>query len=243
MSARVRTRRLAAHALAALAGLSASPALAQTDQSGRAPARADERALRADPAMEARRVLQVLGRCLVWRDRARSRDFAAFIPGTPRSDEAVRPLRETTCMADSELRSPRVLLWGAVNAALYEQDFARRPIVALTGVQIEADQPPGAEFTGPDWQRFFATHRYANCVTRLNPAAVRGFVLSAVGSAEEDTAVAALGPDLGACLASGEVRFTRDILRAYLSGALYQLTLRASATGASVAANEKRAGQ
>lgn len=224
--------RLGGGALTAALALSAMPAFAQVDFRNRDMARPDEQALEREPVTEARRVMQIFGRCLAGRFPRQSREFAAMLPGNRETSRAASRLAYPDCFDGYQMRLNPIALWGSISAALYQRDFGDRPPVSLAAVQLDTDRPPTPEQVAGGWVRLLALHRYTNCVARHDPQGVRTLILGPVGGAEENAAIAALQPALSACLASGEVRFNRDTLRAYLSGALYQLTLRASMAGA-----------
>ncbi|MBC7985058.1 MAG: hypothetical protein H7X93_00070 [Sphingomonadaceae bacterium] len=205
----------------------------------RDPAEVNEREMRRDREEEARRVLAVYARCIVGRYGEQSR-LAAFLAAPPGSRLAGRigqQLASSACLESHGLRFHEELFRGVIYQALYHRDFAAAPIPDFAGVPASDALPASdGESRGPE--SAILLRRYANCVTRADPRAVRALVMSGTTEDDEAAAFVALRDPLSACLGDGEIRFSRTMLRGLLAESLYRLTEDAlSAPATATAAN------
>lgn len=153
----------------------------------------------------ARQTMNDYGVCLV-KSRAIAVRRALAMPAGD-TDAALRKLAIADCLSAGELRMPAALMRGAVYRALYLQDFGSKAPAPATS----------ATPTGDPLQDFGA------CVNTVDPVHVRELVMATPATTVERTAIAALAPALGSCVAPGNnVRFSRATLQAVLAEAAYR---------------------
>lgn len=223
--------RLGRTAISALVGVmtmvSAAPVAAQSAgvPIDREAARIDARELRSDRTNEARRVLADYARCVVARYGGRGDLLECFIeapPGTRVAHRAGERLAGSACLANHELSFDPELFRGVIYEVLYRRDFAASPVPDLTIVPVSTDSQIGAHSESP--RQLMLLRQYAGCVVRAAPDRARSLVLSGTTEADEEMAFTALRDPLSACLADGQLRFSRSMLRGLLAESLYLLS-------------------
>jgi hypothetical protein len=196
---------LAGLALAALA----APAMAQDDTP-----RAD---VVSEPSTaEDRLVLLRFSRCVAGRQPSQVR---ALILGDYASEAYRGTLRRMTvsqhgCLGTGRLRFGGVLFAGDVAEALLAEAAPRGSLAERAALN-----PGAAPFRAHD-----QGEEMCICVVRAAPAETEDLLATEQGSAEEATALRAVAPHVGPCLAAGvEIRLNRPALRAMLALTAYRL--------------------
>jgi hypothetical protein len=184
-------------------------------------------------------VAQKLGGCAVKADPHAS---MAYVLAAPESDASKAPLKKLSgklpdCLvaASAGLNlQGRVnmsvmpsLLRGTLSEALYRLQF---PTAAAPAPGTPVNVTPIVPLAGshPKNRNLAITYEFAECLTLSAPGAVRSIILSKIGSAEERSAYAALGPAMPRCVTLGTTLKTdRLSFRFMLSEALYRWSVAA----------------
>ncbi len=196
-----------------LAVFGAAPAMAQIDQR---------------PLKSPREEAALMGRCLV----NASGGYWRRVIDEPFGDRASFDLFEKGILASScikqmvnEVRFPPILARGMIYNALYERDFKKAPPIA------SFEDAPAIVFPVAETAPASVADQYRNsmaigeCVARAMPVETRNFVLSRVGSPEEQAALGPLMPALQQCIPEGmEVTLKISVVRAAVVEPLYRLT-------------------
>lgn len=186
-----------------------------------------------DEAVEAQRVMNDYGSCILQRSRRRAEAALRKVPGSKWEDQAMRKLASPDCLSDGVLSFQPGLFRGSLFEALYEADFKTTPVAAADAPPV--DYSAGADAPITDEVRVqVALRQFADCVVRSNASAARALVLSKVGSAAEGDSFQQLMPAMSRCLAKGvELNFTRPVLRGLIAETLYRLSRAAASSSVS----------
>jgi hypothetical protein len=136
------------------------------------------------------------------------------------------------CLSGGDLSISNGLFRGGLFRALYMREFRLDGPVNFapelaTGYQDRYPQPYTDEARSS-----IAMMNFAECVSRADGANVRLLVGSVAGSSVETSAIQALAPKLGPCIAQGnQIRFSKPILKGALAEGIYRLSI-ASKSGA-----------
>ena len=192
--------------------------------------------------VEAFRILQRVGDCLVKYDARRSTALLTTDPGTPGGGKALDTLRPrmSDCLGTAvsgsrlygnlTLKMSETALRGAIAGALYRRHFLARPPASLR-------KPAGVspilplQQSDPRAGMMVLGYGFAQCLTQANPAAVRELVLSKIGSREETAALSQLTPAMPSCASIGmTIKTDRNSLRLMLADSLYRWSVTAAGT-------------
>lgn len=142
------------------------------------------------------------GQCMVRRDRRAAAALIRALPldGGAADLSALRRSGARDCAAAAEGAST-MLLRGAIAQALFLRDFryfGREPQMSVEIVDLNL--PIESSPSGPRTVELF---RWADCVVRNDSDATQRLLRSAVGSADEAAALAALQTYMSACMRAG----------------------------------------
>lgn len=161
-------------------------------------------ALVSAPALAAPSVAGVYeaGKCMVDRDRRAAAMLIRALPldGGVADLSALQGSRAGGCAGAAQGASA-MLVRGAIAQALFLRDFrsfGREPSmqIALVNLDLPVESSPGGT-------RSVELYRWADCVVRNDAAGTQRFLLSTIGSGEEDAAIAALQTYMSACMRAG----------------------------------------
>lgn len=183
-----------------------------------------------DPAglVAARRSLAEFATCLSTskQDRiARLYDLAVDSPEYRRIALGLYETEDSACISDGSLKYNPVLFTGALFGALYTRDFGYSGPSAfpdtLTTRYAERYRAPHSDQA----RQAIALESFGECVARAEPAAARQLLLSAPGTAAEQTQFATLAPRFGACVVKdARVEMSKSIVRGAVAEGLYRLS-------------------
>lgn len=205
--------------------------------------------------LEAFRVVQRMGECLVKADPTNSMAYATAVAASSESEEIFGRLkpRLSSCLAGAaqgtdlygELTlqvTPRSLR-GAISGALYRLQFASRVPASLPKPRFVAPIMPPEK---SEDRYSLVAYAFAQCLTGMQPDSVRQFVLSKAGSSDENAALERLKPSMPHCATTGTtIKTDRNTLRLMLAESLYRWSVAAAheATDVAGATSVKERGQ
>jgi hypothetical protein len=141
------------------------------------------------------------GRCIVERDRGTAQALMQSLPldESPAELGSLRgPARQ--CVEGAE-GATAFALRGAIAQALYLRDFRGRELRPIrAGQLVSFDIPVQAS---PRGSRTVELYRWADCVVRNDSEGTRRLLMSALGSSEEEAAIAGLADFMSSCLPTG----------------------------------------
>jgi hypothetical protein len=142
------------------------------------------------------------GRCLVASDRRAAVALIRTLPldGPVADLSTLRGSAARGC-AEPAQGAPAMLVRGAIAQALFLRDFrafGREPRTenGLVDLNLPIESSPGGT-------RSVELYRWADCVVRNDSAGTQRLLVSAIGSGEEDTAIAGLQAYMSACMRGG----------------------------------------
>lgn len=134
------------------------------------------------------------------------------------------------CLSGGDFVIGNGLFRGGLFRALYMREFKLDgPVVFNPEVKTGySDRYP--EPFSDEARSSIAMTNFAECVARADGANVRLLVGSVAGSSVETSAIQALAPKLGPCIAAGnQIRFTKPILKGALAEGIYRLSMASKA--------------
>ncbi|WP_152567953.1 hypothetical protein [Sphingopyxis sp. LC81] len=197
----------------------------------------------ADNAAKQREiVMKSFADCVV--DSARARRLALeFIAMDPQSEEAGKfgdKVTEPGCLPKvgqtkyaSKLAFTPFLFRYELLGALYRQTYRDAPSPALKDLPVRDYAKEFASGTVPN--TILSLRQFGDCVARIAPVESHNLVMSDIYTAEENSALTAVLPNLQACMPPGQsVGFGRGILRGALAEGLYRLQEASNSSESSV---------
>jgi hypothetical protein len=172
-----------------------------------------------------------IAQCVVENDSRDVKRLLGTLPGSAEERRAERPLVELfgACKDNSIVKGTFAWRERAVIAAAAAAARAGRGNVSLvaaaqqSGWALASSAVPG-EGNGAV---SLALRRFGDCIVRAEPDAARDLIVSAPQSSAEESAIAALTPALGPCLAAGQqLRIDRGDLRLVVGEPIYHLLAR-----------------
>lgn len=173
------------------------------------------------PEIKGRIATQQLARCLIKLHRSSVLKAIQPEPWADGADKMLRSVVDDRCLDEGALSIPTNLMRGAFYQYLYRETYAAAPLsLPAAATDFGASNIAGLK---DDAKVEVAVRQFGDCVARLDSTDAHAFVVATPGSKEEDAALNALAPHLGACLMQGSKwTLNRSSLGAVLSEVLYR---------------------
>ena len=176
--------------------------------------------------VRARKALADFARCTVDRKAQQVAAIAAQ-PADKLTDTQFFKIADDECLMSGQMRMKPITMRAAIFVELYRRrDQAERRGSSWSLPAVAFDERAPVDAADAERALQVGLLSFARCVVGRDPKTAKAVVLGPTASKEQDAAFAALAPNLGQCLPSGQnIKLSKPILEGALGEVLYRGTV------------------